>query len=179
MKDLKDMNWMRVNHGPITAPLIDYLEDLINTEQEKGHKVKISIGTDSQETSKGYKYATAIVLEMMLPMGLERGEMTYKGLGGKVMYAVDFEKYKPKIQERMLKEVQMSIDVGYYILDLVQLYEVELEIHADVNPNPRWDSNVALKSAVGFMEGMGFKYKVKPDAYAASTAADKVVNGKK
>lgn len=170
----EEIEWKRVQHGKLTVPLIDYLENLIETEHANGNKVKICIGTDSQKAGGGYKYATAIIFEMSQPMGKVNGKMTYKGLGAKVMSGVHSEKGRPKIQERMLKEVQMSIDTGYHLLPLIELYDLDMEIHADVNPNPRWGSNVALTDAVGFITGMGFTCKVKPFAYAASSGADKL-----
>ena len=171
---VNEITWRRVDHGIINEPLVDYLEGLIETQLELGNTLKLCIGTDSQVKGKGFKYATAIILEMKQPMGIVAGEMTYKGLGAKVISGVFFEKQLPRIKERMLKEVQLSINVGYHLLDLVEVYEVDLEIHADVNPKEDAGSNCALKEAIGFMTGMGFKYKVKPDAYAASSGADKL-----
>jgi len=113
---------------------------------------------------------------MKQPMGMVGGVMTYKGLGAKVISGTFVEKYRPSLQERMLKEVQLSIDVGYNILPLIELYDIDMEIHADVNPNPMAGSHVALKQAMGFIEGMGFNCKVKPEAYAASSGADKICN---
>ncbi|MEO7176042.1 MAG: ribonuclease H-like YkuK family protein, partial [Saprospiraceae bacterium] len=52
---------------------------------------------------------------------------------------------------------------------------VELEVHADINTDPHFQSNVALKEAMGYILGMGFVFKAKPDAFASSCCADKVV----
>jgi predicted RNase H-related nuclease YkuK (DUF458 family) len=169
--------WKRVHHGVIQEPLIDYLEGLVEEQYELGNKVKICIGTDSQKKGKGYKYAIAIIFEMQRPEIIINGKMTYTGIGAKVISGTFIEKYKPSLQERMLKEVQLSIDVGYNILDLIQVYDIEFEIHADVNPDPMAGSHVALHEAVGFIRGMGFNCKVKPEAYAASSGADKLCNG--
>lgn len=173
----KEMTWKRVNHGKINISLIDYIENLIEIEYEKGNKVKICIGTDSQKKGKGYQFATAIIFEVKQPMGLLNGQETYIGRGAKVISGVFMDKTPMKIQARMLKEVQLSIDVGYHLLELLELYEVEFEIHADVNPDPRCGSNVALADTMGFITGMGFTCKVKPEAYAASSGADKLCNG--
>jgi predicted RNase H-related nuclease YkuK (DUF458 family) len=172
--ELEAITWKRVNHGNIEVPLIDYLENLIEIEYEKGNKLKICVGTDSQKKGKGYQFATAIIVEVKAPMGIVLNKMTYVGRGGKVISGVFFERQRIGIRERMLKEVQMSINVGYYLLPLMELYDVDMEIHADVNPNPMAGSNIALKEAVGYITGMGFTCRVKPDAYAASSGADKL-----
>jgi predicted RNase H-related nuclease YkuK (DUF458 family) len=176
--ELKDIEWKRVQHGKIDIPLLDYLEEIIDEQHELGRKVKICVGTDSQKSGKGFKYATAILIEMKEPTGIKiQGKMTYKGVGAKVISGVFTERIKPSIRQRMLKEVQMSIDVCFHIVDLVDLYDLEMEIHADVNPNPMWASNVAFTEVVGFCKGMQLTYKVKPNAYAASSGADKLCNG--
>lgn len=172
-----DILWKRVGQGNLKIPLIDYLEELVDEQYDLGNKIKICIGTDSQKKGKGYKYATAIIFEMKEPTGVKiEGKMTYKGIGAKVISGVFIEKYRPSLQERMLKEVQLSIDVGYSILPLIELYDIDFEIHADVNPNPLAGSHVALSGAMGFISAMGFTCKVKPNAYAASSGADKLCN---
>jgi hypothetical protein len=50
-----------------------------------------------------------------------------------------------------------------------------LEVHADINTNPRFKSNVALQEAMGYILSMGFTFKAKPDAVAATSCANKVV----
>ena len=80
---------------------------------------------------------------------------------------------KELVNERMVYEVGKSVEVAYEIAPLMDLYEIPLEIHADINPDPLHDSNKALQSAVGYILGMGYSFKVKPDAWAASSGADK------
>jgi predicted RNase H-related nuclease YkuK (DUF458 family) len=48
-------------------------------------------------------------------------------------------------------------------------------VHADINTDPHFKSNEALKEAMGYILGMGFVFKAKPDAFASSYCADKVV----
>jgi len=50
-----------------------------------------------------------------------------------------------------------------------------LEVHADINTDPHFQSNLALREAMGYILGMGFVFKAKPDAFASSSCADKVV----
>ncbi len=53
---------------------------------------------------------------------------------------------------------------------------VELEVHADINTDPRFKSNTALNEAMGYIKGMGYQFKAKPDAFASSSCADRFVN---
>lgn len=82
---------------------------------------------------------------------------------------------KMSLKERMITEVAHSVEVAYGLCDLLDRYSVELEVHADINTDPNFKSNTALKEAMGYILGMGFVFKAKPDAFASSSCADKVV----
>ena len=45
-------------------------------------------------------------------------------------------------------------------------------IDVDLNPDPRYRSNMVLRSALGLIESYGFEARYKPDACAASCVAD-------
>ena len=80
------------------------------------------------------------------------------------------------IKERMLQEVAKSIEIAYELCDLFIEYDVEMEVHADINTNAQFKSNDALKDAMGYIMGMGFAFKAKPEAFASSCCADKVIH---
>jgi predicted RNase H-related nuclease YkuK (DUF458 family) len=79
------------------------------------------------------------------------------------------------LRERMITEVGKSVDVAYALCELLDKYDVALEVHADINTDPYFQSNIALREAMGYIMGMGFVFKGKPDAFASSNCADKVV----
>lgn len=76
----------------------------------------------------------------------------------------------------MLIEVAMSVEIAYELCDLFNKYDVDMEVHADINTNPQFKSNEALREAMGYILGMGFAFKAKPEAFASSSCANKVVN---
>jgi predicted RNase H-related nuclease YkuK (DUF458 family) len=43
---------------------------------------------------------------------------------------------------------------------------------------PKWESNKALQQAIGYILGMGYQFKIKPDAYAASSGLTDFVKKK-
>jgi hypothetical protein len=167
------MKWKR-NDEVIKVPIVEYLEQLFEKEMEKGITLKVSIGTDSQKASRGsYKFATVILIRTFEDLG---GGVIV-GRGGMVISSTYYNDFKAKnkelVNERMVFEVSKSVEVAYEIAPLLDLYDVPLEIHADINPDPIHESNKALQQAIGYILGMGYGFKVKPDAYAASNAADK------
>ena len=80
------------------------------------------------------------------------------------------------IKERMLFEVAKSIEIAYELCELFSTYDVDMEVHADINTNPSFKSNDALREAMGYILGMGFAFKAKPEAFASSSCANKIVN---
>ena len=87
----------------------------------------------------------------------------------------DRSQRKMTLRERMILEVGRSVEVAYALCELLDRFDVALEVHADINTDPAFESNKALKEAMGYILSMGFVFKAKPDAFASSCCADKVI----
>lgn len=75
------------------------------------------------------------------------------------------------IKMRMMNEVMFATNAALEIVDFLE--GRHMEIHLDINPNPRHKSNVAMKEAIGYVLGnTGLQPMLKPDAWAASHASD-------
>lgn len=77
------------------------------------------------------------------------------------------------LRGRLMTEVQLALEAFYAIEDVVG--DRKLEVHLDVNPDPRHASNIVTAEALGWVRGLGIQAKVKPDSFAATTAADHLV----
>jgi len=157
------MHWRKFNGDPIVLPIIDAVEQTIRRETENGYRLKVCIGTDSQVKGQETEFATVIVF-------------LREGHGGFMFIHNDKTRQQFTIKERMLTEVARSIDIAYQLCNLFTVYDVDMEVHADINTNPHFKSNDALKEAMGYILGMGFAFKAKPEAFASSSCANKVVN---
>lgn len=156
------MKWRRLNGQQIDLPIKTAVENTIIAETEKGHKLKVCIGTDSQVRSGITEYATVIVF--------------LREKKGGFMFISNYKQTTNiSLKERMITEVAKSVEIAYMLCDLLDKYKVELEVHADINTDPSFKSNTALKEAMGYILGMGFVFKAKPDAFASSSCADKMV----
>lgn len=61
------------------------------------------------------------------------------------------------------------------ITPLLDILNVKLEIHADINPDPEKGlSNCGLNEVTGYIIGMGYDFKVKSESWAASCADDRL-----
>lgn len=154
--------WRKFNGEMISKSIQDEVRSMVIREKEIGHELKVCIGTDSQVKSSITEFATVIVF-------------IRKGKGGFMYIHNEVTKHKMSIKQRMLFEVAMSVDVAYSLCNIFTFHNVDMEIHADINTNPNFKSNDALKEAMGYILGMGFAFKAKPEAFASSCCANKMV----
>jgi hypothetical protein len=156
------MEWRRLNGQKIEQPLLKAVEETIIRETSNGFKLKVCIGTDSQVIGEEVHFASVIVF-------------LREKRGGFMFISNEKSNRKMTIRERMILEVGRSVEVAYALCQLLDQYDVALEVHADINTDPTFESNTALKEAMGYILSMGFVFKAKPDAFASSSCADKVI----
>lgn len=157
------MKWRKFNGDPISIPIKEEVRQSIVRETQSGFKLKVCIGTDSQVKGRETEFATVIVF-------------LREKHGGFMFIHNEKTHHQYSIKERMLVEVAKSIEIAYELCDLFTEYDVDMEVHADINTNPNFKSNIALREAMGYILGMGFAFKAKPDAFASSCCANKIVN---
>jgi predicted RNase H-related nuclease YkuK (DUF458 family) len=158
----QQQRWRKLDGTCIKQLLEDEVQMVVQREKAAGYQLKVCIGTDSQVKGRETEFATAVVF-------------IRKGRGGFMYIHNETTSMKMSIKQRMLTEVAKSIDVAYSLCHLFTLYGVDMEVHADINTNPAFKSNDALKEAMGYILGMGFAFKVKPHAFASSSCANKIV----
>jgi len=139
-----------------------YIENYI--ESDKHHEFEIFIGTDSQKVRKRNLvwYSSVVCLYR-------------KGNGAHIIYAKEKRTDIIGIENRLLEEVNYSIQLATYLRDnkVLNLDEL-LTLHIDISTNKKNKSNKVHKQAEGWVTGMGFECVSKPDSHASSYAADMV-----
>jgi uncharacterized protein len=133
-----------------------------------GPSSSVYVGTDSIRYKKGgkwfAKYSTVIVLHMDSKHGCK--------LFHESVSMPDYGNLK----QRLLNEVTFAITAATEIIDVIG--NRHIEIHLDINPSPEHKSNVVVKEALGYVLGsLGLNAKIKPNAFAASYAADRIAGG--
>ena len=127
-------------------------------ENNKAKIIKCFVGTDSQPGAKHTRFATSVCIQNSIGINFIVWTFTEKTHNGLT------------IERRIMKEVEFSIMIANY---LTNVHNIELiEIHADINCNPKYRSFRCMHSAKGFVEGMGYRYVGKPCSWAASSVAD-------
>jgi predicted RNase H-related nuclease YkuK (DUF458 family) len=131
--------------------------------QHRDNNGKISVGTDSFIKKQDCIFSLAICLYGA--DGQNGGRYFIKRTN------IDKRRY-PNLLQRILAEVQKSVELGLKLLELIPV--LDIEIHLDVSGSDK--NNGTSKFAemlTGYAKGAGFQCKIKPDAYAASSIADK------
>jgi predicted RNase H-related nuclease YkuK (DUF458 family) len=127
---------------------------------------KIYIGCDSERLAVGgvwhADYTTAVVVHIDGNSGCK--------IFGAVERQRDYEQSnKPRL--RLMNEVYRVADL---YLKLSAQVAHDIEVHLDLNPDEVYGSSVVVNEAMGYIRGMcGVIPFVKPDAFAASYAADR------
>lgn len=155
--------WRKFNGELLRRNLLEEVQEVLERENAQNGKLKVCIGTDSQVRS-GITYFATVVLFLRHRQG------------GFMYISRDKVRHNMSIKERMLMEVGKSIETAYNLSSMLERYNIKLEIHADINTNPQFKSNSALSEAMGYIMSMGFEFKAKPDAFASSCCANKLVS---
>jgi predicted RNase H-related nuclease YkuK (DUF458 family) len=126
----------------------------------------VYIGCDSirfRKNKQWYaKYSTVIIVHMDSKKGCRLFHES-----------VDMPDYG-NLKQRLLMEVQLAVAAATEVIDV--LGDRHMEVHLDINPDPKHKSNVAVKEALGWVKGsLNLDAKIKPASFAATHAADHAV----
>jgi predicted RNase H-related nuclease YkuK (DUF458 family) len=157
------MDWYRFDRQKVDEPFEDVLDMAIQHELALGNKLKICVGCDSHVKGAVVEFATVLLI-------------LRERKGGFMFYRHTAVCQKLTLKERMLTEVTYAIQAAYELCPIFEKYPVALELHADINTDPRFKSNLAFKDVMGYIAGMGYVFKAKPDAFASSCCADRVIH---
>lgn len=121
---------------------------------------RILVGSDSQVYRTYTTYAVAICMYNV-------------GNGAHIIYSREKDEGIEKdLASRLWGEVERTINVADYLR--TRVIGVEIDTHFDVNPSDQFASNIIYKAAIGYANGAGFNFNVKPNSFAATCAADKL-----
>lgn len=137
--------------------------------EAQGPNTKIYLGADSARYKKSNKWYADYTLAIVVHIDGCHGCKIF----GEVQTEVDYDAKASRPSTRLMNEVYKVAELFQKIEDCVG--EKEVEIHLDINPNERYNSNIVIQQAVGYIRGTcNVIPMVKPNAWAASYAADRL-----
>ena len=158
MKHITEQKWSTGSDESI-----DFYEMLkiIKDYTVKGSKV--FIGSDSFITNKKVCFASAVCLY---------GENT----PSRYFF---FRENVPRKQysalvSRITEETRRSVEIGCLLMDEYGFDPQTIELHLDVSPFSAGNATSKFSDMLkGYVQGYGFDYRLKPDAWASQSIADK------
>jgi predicted RNase H-related nuclease YkuK (DUF458 family) len=146
---------------------IDEVKEFI---RQSSDSTAIYIGADS-ERYRGRDdfwyadYTVAIVIHIDGSRGCK--------VFGQVSTERDYDKRHDRPATRLMNETYRAAQM---YLDLIEdIGDRHCEVHLDINPDEMHGSSCVIQQATGYIRGMcGFAPKVKPEAFSASYAADRL-----
>ncbi len=130
-------------------------------EADPKARYEIVVGTDSSTDTDTIDLVSAIVLHKI-------------GKGGRYFWTRRREPKIPSLRQKIWREAWLSFELAQRLLaqlSAVSLLPFNLEIHVDIGKNGR--TKAMIDEVVGMIIGSGFAVRIKPQAYAASSVADK------
>ncbi|MGB9900250.1 MAG: ribonuclease H-like YkuK family protein [Pseudothermotoga sp.] len=132
---------------------IERAREIIYSFKEKS-PFKIYIGTDSDARDGVVTFATVLIV--------------YKiGVGATYLYTLRKEYKHYDMFSRLFQETYLSLEMANFAKEMLSL--TSPEIHIDIGYDGA--SRDVLSSVVGYVKGMGYSYKLKPWAFAATKIA--------
>ncbi len=158
MKHIVEKSWVTGSDNNI-----DFYE-LLNLSREyilKGSK--LFIGSDSFISKQKICFATALCLH--------GGEM-----GGRYFFFKDFvpKNQYSNLVSRITEETRRSVEIAAMLMDEYNFNPSNIELHLDVSPFGTNNGTSKYSDMLkGYVQGFGVDYRLKPDAWASQTIADK------
>ena len=78
-------------------------------------------------------------------------------------------KYR-NLKNKITEEVSLSVQAAQKVKEFSPL--VPIELHVDIGKNKENKTRIMMSTVSGWIKGMGYNLKVKPDSWASSSIAD-------
>lgn len=148
--------------------LIDFNE-VRNYIEALGSDTKIYIGADSERVKKHGVWYADYTLAIVVHINGRHGCKIF----GEVQTEIDYDFKASRPSMRLMNEVYKVAELYHNIADIIG--DKEVQIHLDINPSEMHNSSIVIQQAVGYIRGVcNVEPKVKPQAFAASYAADRL-----
>lgn len=146
---------------------IDEVRDFIQNTSES---TCIYIGADSERyRGRDDQWYADYTVAVVIHIDGSRGCKVF----GQVSTERDFDKRHDRPAYRLMNEVYKAS--AMYLELFESIGDRHVEVHLDINPDELHGSSCVIQQATGYIRGMcGFAPKVKPEAFAASYAADRL-----
>ena len=158
MENLTQQKWLTGSNKEI-----DFYEILKIMKEHIISGAKVFIGSDSFISKQKICFASAICL--------------YGGTCSSryffIRENVSNKSFKP-LASRMTEEARRSVEIGCFLMEEYNFDPSKIELHLDVSPFSAENATSKFSDMLkGYVKGYGFDCRIKPDAWASQSIADK------
>jgi predicted RNase H-related nuclease YkuK (DUF458 family) len=145
---------------------IDEVIEFINAQTPE---TKVYIGGDSERFMVDGVWHADYTMAVVVHYGGNRGCKIF----GEITRERDFDQQKDRPRMRLMNEVYKIAELYLKLADVLE--DRYVEVHLDINPDELHGSSCVINEATGYIRGMcNVVPLVKPNAFAASYAADRL-----
>ena len=156
MKSNKPKCWIDASTGyPVT---VDRIKERIRNYARIGGT--IYVGADSMLHSTTCSFASVIAFH-----NSDHRIATYFYKKNKIKE----EKFKD-VKIKILHEVNLALEAAQFVIEACP--NAKLEVHVDINTKKQHLTSRLYSTVKGWVSGLGYNLKVKPDSWASSSIAD-------
>lgn len=156
LKDFKTAQGEKLNK----EKLIKEIEDFILADGKFPYKVLV--GTDSECYDHQVDFVSVIVVHRV-------------GHGARYFWRRQIFNSKFSLHQRLWQEALLSLEIGQELLKILTQKKLifHFELHLDLGTFGK--SSSSIKEIINLIRGYGFEVKIKPESYAASKIADRLL----
>lgn len=145
------------------------IEEVKEYIRKQSPSTKIYIGADSVRFKDGRNWYADYTLAVVVHVDGRHGCKIF----GEVQREPDYDQKKNKPAVRLMNEVYKVSELFQSLIDVLE--DRYVEVHLDINPDERYGSSCVVQQAIGYIKGTcNIVPMVKPNAFAASYAADRL-----
>lgn len=145
------------------------IEEVKDYIRNTSHSSRVYIGADSERYRRGDDWYADYTVAIVIHVDGSRGCKVF----GQVTSERDYDRRQDRPAYRLMNEVYRASQMYLDLADVIG--DRHCEVHLDINPDMIHGSSCVVQQAIGYVRGVcNVVPMVKPDAFAATYAADKL-----
>jgi len=145
------------------------IPEIMEFISRQGPATRIYIGCDSERYRRQETWYADYTLAIVVHINSKNGCKIF----GEVQTERDYDQRSDRPSLRLMNEVYKVSELYLKLQEVLK--DREVEIHLDINPDEQYGSSCVAQQAIGYIRGVcNVVPIVKPNAFAASGAADRL-----